>query len=155
MDSNKYRMADTFQLPTFVRPFEDDESFWDVADQSGISISDNQVLSDYASVAIDSHDAMQDRIAELEQERDQLQEIINAAHDYLRHSLKLGTDEPRRFDFYAQQVTDIQAKAIKGFARNLNEFAENKGSTTLEYVDFLGMAAVDIKHLRQQSTISE
>jgi len=83
--SKQYRMSDVFQLPTFVRPFEDDESFWDVADQSGISISDNQVLSDHASVAIDTHDAMQDRIAELEKQNKKLdfyvlEEIENRDH---------------------------------------------------------------------------
>ncbi len=38
-------------------------------------------------------------------------ETIAAAHDYLRGSLKLPEDAPRRFDYYAQVIAEKSDKA--------------------------------------------
>jgi DNA segregation ATPase FtsK/SpoIIIE-like protein len=42
-------------------------------------------------------------------EAPQLRHTIEAAHEYLRDSLKLPDDAPRRFDYYAQVIEDREA----------------------------------------------
>jgi len=67
---NKYRMADEFELPLYPHSVHK-------------MVFDNQYEA--AAHAINNHDAMQDRIAALEQERDQM----NAQNAEFRDALQL------------------------------------------------------------------
>ena len=75
----QHRMANVFKMPVVVADIDDaslhgidcnNEQFF-IAD-TGWNVCDSELHAESAAQAINTHDAMQDRIAELEQELDQL-----------------------------------------------------------------------------------
>lgn len=48
---------------------------------------------------------MNDRLEIAEQRA----ELVNTAHDYIRNALALTPEQPLRFDYYAQQIAELDA----------------------------------------------
>ena len=151
----KYRMAVVFDLPVSIR--DEDMIRTNISHVGGQFEAPR--LAQAAVQAINSHDAMQDRIEELEQERDQIKTSRDAAlsreREANREWSKAAKTWAKERDGLKAKNADIQAKAIEEVAGIFHD-GEYRNHRV---IDILIKEANRIRKplvtkLRQQSTIS-
>lgn len=85
-----------------------------------------------------------------ERKFDQKQEIIDAAHDYLRDALNLPARAPRRFDFYAQRIEEqrrVMAEAyqvVGVLLSDLGKFGTPEGDKILDNLSRMRLVHRDV-----------